>query len=115
MGEADKDEGQPESFKQFKKKMQTHHNQVEYFKVQVVVGDEMDDLLDLAYPGRRPEKKDLVIQASRAWEQMTKCIHIPLQTDDSYLRIARRLDNLRTAKSEINVWERGNGGERSPN
>jgi hypothetical protein len=55
--------------------------------IQVVVGDEMEDLMDLAYPERRPAKQDLVIQ-----------------TDDSYLRIARRLDNLRTAKSEINVF-----------
>jgi hypothetical protein len=61
--------------------------------VQVVVGDDIQDqLLDIAFPERKEkaEKKDLVIQ-----------------TDDSYLRIARRLDNLRSAKSEINVRTKG--------
>ncbi|KAL3068373.1 hypothetical protein niasHT_030664 [Heterodera trifolii] len=54
--------------------------------VTATVGDEMEELLNMAYPNRA-EKKDLVIQ-----------------TDDSYLRIARRLDKLRTNRTDLNVY-----------
>uniref|UniRef100_A0A1I8BQD8 Potassium channel domain-containing protein n=1 Tax=Meloidogyne hapla TaxID=6305 RepID=A0A1I8BQD8_MELHA len=60
--------------------------------IQVLVGDDDDEMGEMlgeitTNPEKKAEKHDLVIQ-----------------TDDSYLRIARRLDTLRTGKSETNVF-----------
>ncbi|CAK5061412.1 unnamed protein product [Meloidogyne enterolobii] len=60
--------------------------------IQVLVGDDENEMGEMlgeitSNQEKKAEKHDLVIQ-----------------TDDSYLRIARRLDTLRTGKSETNVF-----------